>query len=54
MRDLISSGDLMRLFLEGDPNTIIRRPNVRRFAQENGVRHIICNGKWKSDAVRGA
>ncbi len=36
----------MRLFLEGDPNTIIRRPNVRRFAQENGVSHIICNGKW--------
>ena len=49
MRDLISSGDLMRLFLEGDPNTIIRRPNVRRFAQENGVRHIICNGKWLID-----
>ena len=49
MRDLISSGDLMRLFLESDPNTIIRRPNVRRFAQENGVRHIICNGKWLID-----
>lgn len=49
MRDLISSGDLMRLFLEGDPNTIIRRPNVRRFAQENGVKHIICNGKWLID-----
>ena len=31
------------------PNTIIRRPNVRRFAQENGVRHIICNGKWLID-----
>ena len=49
MRDLISSGDLMRMFLEGDPNTIIRRPNVRRFAQENGVRHVICNGKWLID-----
>lgn len=45
MRDLIPSGDLMRLFLKGDTNTIIRRPNIRRFAQENGVRHIICNGK---------
>ena len=39
----------MRLFLEGDPNTITRRPSVRRFAQENGVRHIICNGKWLID-----
>ena len=38
----------MRLFLECDPNTI-RRPNVRHFAQENGVRHIICNGKWLID-----
>ena len=49
MRDLISSGDLMRLFLEGDPNTIIRRPNASRFAKKNGVRHIICNGKWLID-----
>jgi len=30
MRYLISSGDLMRLFLEGDPNTIIRRPKTGR------------------------
>ena len=49
MNTLISSGELMRMFLNADPNTIIRRPNVRRFAQENGVRHIICNGKWLID-----
>ena len=49
MRDLISSGDLMCLFLEGDPNTIIRRPNVRRFARDNDIRYIITEGKWLID-----
>ena len=37
MRDLISSGDLMRLFLECDPNTIIRRPNVRRLRKKTAL-----------------
>ena len=49
MRDLISLGDLMRLFLESDPNSIIRRPNLRRFARDNDIRYIITDGKWLID-----
>ena len=52
MNTLISSGELMRMFLNADPNTIIRRPNLRRFAHDNDIRYIITNGKWnKSDRL---
>ena len=43
---LVSSGDIWRLFLEADEKTIIRRPNLRRFARDNGVEHYIYDGKW--------
>ena len=49
MNTLISSGDLMRMFLESDPNSIIRRPNLRRFARDNDIRYIITEGKWLID-----
>ena len=49
MNTLISSGDLMRMFSSGDPDTIIRRPNLKRFAHDNGIRYIITNGKWLID-----
>ncbi len=49
MNSLISSGELMRMFLSADPNTIIRRPNLRRFTHDNGIRYIITNGKWLID-----
>ena len=49
MNTLISSGDLMRMFLERDPNSIIRRPNLRRFARDNDIRYIITEGKWLID-----
>ena len=49
MNTLISSGDLMRMFLESDPNSIIRRPNLRRFAHDNDIRYIITEGKWLID-----
>ena len=41
MNTLISSGDLMRMFLECNPNSIIRRPNLRRFARDNDIRYSI-------------
>lgn len=43
---LVSSGDIWRKFLEADEGTIIRRPNLRRFARDNGVEHYIMGGKW--------
>ena len=49
MNTLISSGDLMRMFLESDPNSIIRRPNLRRFARDNDIRYIITECKWLID-----
>ena len=49
MNTLISSGELMRMFLNADPDTIIRRPNLRRFAHDNDIRYIITNGKWLID-----
>ena len=49
MNTLISSGDLMRMFLKSDPNSIIRRPNLRRFARDNDIRYIITEGKWLID-----
>ena len=49
MNTLISSGDLMRMFLESDPNSIIRRPNLRRFARDNDIRYIITEDKWLID-----
>ena len=49
MTTLISSGELMRMFLNADPDTIIRRPNLRRFAHDNDIRYIITNGKWLID-----
>ena len=49
MNTLISSGELMRMFLNANPDTIIRRPNLRRFAHDNDIRYIITNGKWLID-----
>lgn len=43
---LVSSGDIWRTFLEADENTIIRRPNLRRFARDNGVEYYVMDGKW--------
>ena len=43
---LVSSGDIWRAFLDEDENTIIRRPNLRRFAKDNGVEHYIIGGIW--------
>ena len=43
---LVSSGDIWRTFLEADEKTIIRRPNLRRFARDNGIEHYIIGGVW--------
>ena len=43
---LVGSGDIWRKFLEADEDTIIRRPNLRRFARDNGVEHYVMGDKW--------
>jgi hypothetical protein len=43
---LVSSGDIWRIFKDADPGTIVRRPNLRRFAKENGIEHYVIGDKW--------
>ena len=37
MKNLITSGELQRMFLAEDANTIIRRPNCRKFCLDNDI-----------------
>lgn len=46
---LVGSGDIQRLFARADADTILRRPNIRRFAADNGVRHQIIQSIWLID-----
>lgn len=39
----------MRLFKAADKETIIRRPNLRRFARDNGVKYMVVETKWLID-----
>ena len=39
----------MRLFKAEDKETIIRRPNLRRFARDNGVKYYITQTIWLID-----
>ena len=43
---LASSGEICSVFKEADEGTIVRRPNLRRFARDNGVEHYVIGGKW--------
>ena len=46
---LVGSGYIMRLFKAADKETIIRRPNLRRFARDNGVTYYIVESIWLID-----
>ena len=43
---LVTSGDIWRIFKEADKDTILRRPNLRRFAKDNGIEYYIIGDKW--------
>lgn len=43
---LVNSGDIQRLFAKEDPQTILRRPNIRQYAKDNGVEHYIMPRIW--------
>ena len=40
MKNLITSGKLLKMFLAEDANTIIRRPNCRKFCLDNDILSI--------------
>lgn len=44
-KKLVTSGEIFSYFQKGDPETIIRRPNLRRFARDNGIEHYIPDGR---------
>lgn len=48
-KELVTSGDIMRMFMEQDPKTILRRPNIRRFVTDNNIRYYILERKWLID-----
>lgn len=45
----VTSGYLQRLFANYDPDTILRRPNIRRFTVQYGVPHEIHETAWLID-----
>jgi hypothetical protein len=46
----VSSEDICRLFVQTDPDTIIRKPNLRRFIRSNEIRYFtLPSGKWRID-----
>lgn len=46
---LVTSGTIQRWFAKADKGTIVRRPNLRRFAHDNNIRYMIVRGKWLID-----
>ena len=49
-RQMVSSGEIFRLFIENDKGTIVRRPNLRRFVKANGIRYFVNElGRWVID-----
>lgn len=49
-RRMRTSGQIARLFYDADNNTIIRKPNLRRFARDSGVHfRILHKGCWLID-----
>ena len=49
MKKLVTSGEIQRLFATFDEGTIIRRPNLRRFARDNGVTLYMFETAWLID-----
>ncbi len=46
---LVGSGHIQRLFAAADEGTILRRPNIRRYAKENGVTYYVIQSVWLMD-----
>ena len=46
MERLATSGEIYRLFLAEDEKTIVRKPNLRYFARDNGVEHYVYEKAW--------
>ncbi len=46
---LVGSGYIQRLFAASDGQTILRRPNIRRYAKENGITYYVIQSVWLID-----
>ena len=46
MNKLVTSGYIAKLFEQADKNTIVRRPNLRRFAEQNDVEYYVQDTDW--------
>ena len=46
---LVTSGYLQRLFFRHDEGTILRRPNIRRFAEQHNIYYEIHEKAWLID-----
>ena len=45
-RTMMTSGEIYRAFLQSDPRTIIRKPNLRHFVETCNIPFCILNEKW--------
>ncbi len=45
-RNILTSGEIYRAFLQNDKNTIVRKPNLRRFILQEKLPYYIVNNKW--------
>lgn len=46
---LVGSGYIQRLLAATDEQTILRRPNIRRYAKENGITYYVIQSVWLID-----
>lgn len=51
MNKLVTSGYIAKLFKQADKNTIIRRPNLRRFAEQNDVEYYVHDTAWLTNSL---
>ena len=49
MKRFVTSGELQRMFLAEDENTIINRPNCRKFCLDNDIYMEIHDKAWLID-----
>ena len=46
MERLATSGEIYTMFFVADENTIVRKPNLRRYARDNGIEHYVYDEAW--------
>ena len=49
MRTLLTTGEIYRIFKESDPDTIIRKKNIRYYARNHGIKRVENERSWLID-----